>query len=46
MVYVEMTFAIVTDGDGAVLGSVAVARDVTERQLAVRAKREARGEQS
>lgn len=45
-VYVEMTFAIVTDGDGAVLGSVAVARDVTERHLATRAKREARGEQS
>jgi PAS domain S-box-containing protein len=29
--YVEMTFAIVKDGDGEVLGSVALARDVTER---------------
>ena len=28
--YVEMTFALVTSG-GAALGSVAVARDVTER---------------
>ncbi|MDH5538031.1 MAG: PAS domain S-box protein [Rhizobacter sp.] len=29
--YVEMSFALVSDADGAVLGSVAVARDVTER---------------
>lgn len=29
--YVEMSFAIVRDGTGAVLGSVAVARDVSER---------------
>ncbi len=29
--YVEMSFALVRDGAGAVLGSVAVARDVTER---------------
>ncbi len=29
--YVEMTFAIVKDADGKVLGSVAMARDVTER---------------
>lgn len=29
--YVEMSFALVSDGDGTVLGSVAVARDVTER---------------
>ena len=29
--YVEMTFAIVKDDDGEVVGSVAMARDVTER---------------
>jgi PAS domain S-box-containing protein len=29
--YVEMTFAVVKDGDGAVLGTVAIARDVTAR---------------
>ncbi len=29
--YVEMTFAIVKDGSGGVIGSVAMARDVTER---------------
>jgi len=29
--YVEMSFALVVDGAGTVLGSVAMARDVTER---------------
>lgn len=29
--YIEMTFALVRDGNGDVLGSVAMARDVTER---------------
>lgn len=29
--YIEMTFALVRDAGGAVLGSVAMARDVTER---------------
>jgi PAS domain S-box-containing protein len=29
--YVEMTFAVVKDGDGAVAGTVAIARDVTAR---------------
>ena len=29
--YVEMSFALVTDATGSVLGSVAVARDATER---------------
>jgi PAS domain S-box-containing protein len=29
--YVEMSFALVVDGAGSPLGSVAVARDVTER---------------
>ena len=29
--YIEMTFALVRDADGAVVGSVAMARDVTER---------------
>jgi len=37
--YVEMTFAIVTGPHGSVLGSVAVARDVTERHLEERAQR-------
>lgn len=38
--YVEMTFAIVRDGaEGEVLGSVAVARDVTERVARERAAR-------
>jgi PAS domain S-box-containing protein len=29
--YIEMTFALVRDAGGAVVGSVAMARDVTER---------------
>ena len=29
--YVEMSFAVVVDADKAILGSVAIARDVTER---------------
>jgi PAS domain S-box-containing protein len=29
--YIEMTFALVRDGAGTVQGSVAMARDVTER---------------
>ncbi|MCL2760881.1 MAG: PAS domain S-box protein [Desulfuromonadales bacterium] len=29
--YIEMTFALVKDADGSILGSVAMARDVTER---------------
>jgi PAS domain S-box-containing protein len=37
--YIEMTFALVKDADGAVLGSVAVARDVTERVERERAAR-------
>jgi len=37
--YVEMSFAIVTDAPGSVLGSVAVARDVTERHLKEREER-------
>lgn len=32
--YVEMSFSVVTDGAGQVLGSAAMARDVTERYLA------------
>ncbi len=35
--YVEMSFALVTDADGGVLGSVAVARDATERYQRERA---------
>jgi PAS domain S-box-containing protein len=37
--YVEMTFAVVKDEAGAVVGSVAVARDVTERVENERAAR-------
>jgi PAS domain S-box-containing protein len=38
--YVEMTFALVRDDSGQVVGSVAIARDVTER---VEKERSARG---
>ncbi|APG07798.1 PAS domain S-box-containing protein [Bradyrhizobium elkanii] len=37
--YIEMTFALVRDGGGAVVGSVAMARDVTERVERERAAR-------
>ena len=37
--YVDMSFGVVKDDDGAVLGSVAMARDVTERHLAAVATR-------
>jgi PAS domain S-box-containing protein len=37
--YIEMTFALVRGADGAVLGSVAMARDVTERVERERAAR-------
>jgi PAS domain S-box-containing protein len=37
--YVEMTFALVKDGSGTVVGSVAMARDVTERMEKERAAR-------
>ncbi|MFK4652187.1 PAS domain S-box-containing protein [Bradyrhizobium japonicum] len=37
--YIEMTFALVRDAGGAVLGSVAMARDVTERVERERAAR-------
>ncbi|MCC6196484.1 MAG: PAS domain S-box protein [Burkholderiales bacterium] len=39
--YVEMTFALVKDPSGAVMGSVAMARDVTERTEKERAARRA-----
>ncbi|ODS90906.1 MAG: histidine kinase [Comamonas sp. SCN 65-56] len=39
--YVDMSFAIVTDGGGQALGSVAMARDATERYLAQLAARTA-----
>lgn len=41
--YVDMSFAIVTDGRGAALGSVAMARDATARYLAELAARKASG---
>jgi PAS domain S-box-containing protein len=37
--YVDLSFALLKDGDGHVLGSVAVARDVTERFQAQKASR-------
>jgi PAS domain S-box-containing protein len=47
--YVEMTFAIVRGDDGAALGSVAMARDVTERvereRSAARTARASQGQQ-
>ena len=39
-IYVEMSFAVVSDGDGKVIGSVAVARDATQRREKERALRE------
>ncbi len=36
--YIEMTFALVKDAGGAVLGSAAMARDVTERVMRERSK--------
>jgi|GEM_PF-191329 len=41
--YVEMTFALVRDDAGAAIGSVAMARDVTERVEAERAARKSQG---
>ena len=41
--YVEMSFALVRGGDGTPCGSVAVARDVTERVERERAARQAGG---
>jgi PAS domain S-box-containing protein len=41
--YVEMTFALVKDDSGQVVGSVAIARDVTERVERERAARPAKG---
>jgi PAS domain S-box-containing protein len=37
--YVEMSFAIITDASGGVSGALAIARDVTERRLAELARR-------
>jgi len=37
--YVEMSFAVVTDPSGGVSGALAIARDVTERRLAELARR-------
>lgn len=37
--YVEMSFAVVTGSDGTTVGSVAVARDITERHLKAREAR-------
>ena len=41
--YVDMSFGVVKHDDGRVLGSVAMARDATERYLAVVARRAAAG---
>jgi PAS domain S-box-containing protein len=37
--YIEMTFALVKDGNGEVAGAAAMARDVTERHERERATR-------
>ncbi|MDR1994189.1 PAS domain S-box protein [Azonexus sp.] len=39
-VYVEMSFAVVTDGNGKAIGSVAIARDATKRRQEERELRE------
>lgn len=39
-IYVEMSFAVVCDGNGKVIGSVAVARDATQRRQNERELRE------
>jgi PAS domain S-box-containing protein len=44
--YVEMTFAIVNHSDGGVLGSVAMARDVTDRVERDRAAARLKGSES
>ena len=41
--YVDMSFAVVKDADGRVLGSAAMARDATARYLAEQARRAAAG---
>jgi PAS domain S-box-containing protein len=38
-IYVELTFAIIKDGQGAVIGALAHARDITERWAADREQR-------
>jgi len=40
-IYVELTFSIVKDASGAVIGALAHARDITERFLRERAERQA-----
>ena len=40
-IYVELTFAVVKDAAGSVIGALALARDITERFLRERAEREA-----
>lgn len=40
-IYVELSFGVVKDAEGVVLGAMAVARDITEKWLAERAKRDA-----
>lgn len=44
-VYVEMTFAVVLGDDGSCVGSVAVARDVTEKRLQEVEERKRRAEE-
>jgi len=39
-IYVEMSFAVVSDGDGKAIGSVAIARDATQRRREERELRE------
>lgn len=43
-IYVEMSFSLVIDGSGKAIGSVAIARDVTERVLRDKAARTRKSE--
>lgn len=39
-IYVELSFGVVLDSEGTAIGALAIARDITEKFLAERAKRE------
>ncbi|MGE0688492.1 MAG: PAS domain S-box protein, partial [Dehalococcoidia bacterium] len=39
-IYVELSFGVVLDSEGTAIGALAIARDITEKFLTERAKRE------
>lgn len=45
-IYVELSFGVVLDSGGTAIGALAIARDITEKFLAERAKREAEKQSS